>query len=147
MADSTRSVQLSDTVRRFLAAPRAAAVATVGADGAPHQALVWYGLEPGDRILVNSLVGRRWPADLRREGRAALAIANAHNELSWVGLATEIDSIDDDPERARADIVALAYRYQGQPTREYLAQYDDQRRVTFRLRITGVHDHLREPDI
>jgi PPOX class probable F420-dependent enzyme len=145
-ADGSRSTDLRDAVRRFLEAPRAAALATVGEDGAPHQALVWYRLEPGDLILVNSLVGRRWPAELRRTGRAALAIANARNELSWVGLATEVVSVDDDVDRARADIVALAYRYQGTPTPEYLAQFADQRRVTFRLRITAVHDHLRAPD-
>jgi PPOX class probable F420-dependent enzyme len=146
MTEPTEPCTLPDHVRRFLTAPRAAVVATVGVDGAPHQSLIWYRLEPDDRILVNSLVGRRWPADLRRTGRAALAVANTRNELSWVGLATELASIDDDPERARADIVALAYRYQGQPTAEYLAQYDDQQRVTFRLRVTAFHDHLRAPD-
>jgi PPOX class probable F420-dependent enzyme len=147
MAEAARSFVLADQVRRFLAPPRAAALATVGSDGAPHQAVVWYRLEPDDLVLVNSLVGRRWPAELQRTGRAALAVTNAHNELSWVGLAAELVSSDDDVERARADIVALAYRYQGQPTPAYLAQYADQRRITFRLRITGVHDHLRAPDV
>jgi hypothetical protein len=147
MPDRSEPIVLADRVRRFIAAPRAAALATVGLDGVPHQALIWYALEPGDRILVNSLVGRRWPAELRREGRAALAIANASNALSWVGLATEVDSIDDDPVRAHADIVALAYRYQGQPTPEYLAEFAHQQRITIRLRIVGVHDHLRAPDV
>jgi PPOX class probable F420-dependent enzyme len=147
MAEPVGSIALADHVRRFLTPPRAAALATVGADGAPHQAVVWYRLEPGDLLMVNSLVGRRWPAELQRTGRAALAVTNARNELSWVGIAAELVSVDDDVERARADIVALAYRYQGQPTPEYLAQYADQRRITFRLRITGVHDHLRAPDV
>ena len=147
MTNSSQPIVLADRVRRFIAAPRAAALATVGLDGAPHQALIWYALEPDDRILVNSLAGRRWPAELQRDGRASLAIANATNALSWVGLATEVDAIDDDRVRAHADIVALAYRYQGQPTPEYLAEFAHQQRVTIRMRIVGVHDHLRAPDV
>jgi PPOX class probable F420-dependent enzyme len=144
---SRPAATLSDRVRRFLAAPHTAALATVGADGAPHQTFIWYGLEPDGTILVNSLVGRRWPAELQRDGRAALAIANVQNQLSWVGLATEVASIDEDRERALADIIALAYRYQGQPTEAYLDEFRRQQRITFRMRITGIHDHLREPDL
>lgn len=138
---------LSELVRRFLAAPHTAALATVGADGAPHQTFIWFGLEPDDTILVNSLVGRRWPADLQQDGRAALAIANVANQLSWVGISAEVVSVDDDRERALADILALAHRYQEHPTQAYLDGFRSQHRITFRLRITRVHDHLRAPDL
>jgi len=146
MTDTIQPTLISERVRRFLAAPRTAALASAGADGAPHQTFIWYDLEPDDTILVNSLVGRRWPADLRRDGRAALAVADAANQLSWVGLSAAVVAIDDNRERARADIIGLAYRYQGQPTEAYLDQFRTQQRVTFRLRITGIHDHLRIVD-
>ena len=57
---------LPDHVRRFLAEPRYAAVATIDEDGAPRQAVVWFLLD-GDTIVVNSLDGRRWPTNLRRD--------------------------------------------------------------------------------
>ena len=139
---------ITEPVRRFLAAPRMAALATLGPDGAPHQTFIWYGLEPDGTILVNSLVGRRWPAELQRDGRAALAIANAEHRLSWVGLSAVVIAVDDDRERAVADIIALAHRYSdGRPTQASLDGFRSQRRISFRLRITAVHDHLRAPDI
>jgi len=141
------AVVLSERVRRFLEAPHHAALATLAADGTPHQTFIWYRLEADGTILVNSMVGRRWPAELRRDGRAALAIANTSNQLSWVGLTVEVISIDDDRARALDDIIGLAYRYQGAPTESYLAGFRSQQRITFRLRITAVHDHLREPDL
>lgn len=139
-------VTLPERVRRFVQAPRTAALATVGPDGAPHQTFIWYDLEPGDVILVNSLVGRRWPAELRRTGHAALAIANRRNELSWVGISARLLAIDEDRDRALADILALAHRYMEHPTKEYLDSFRPQQRITFRLAITGFHDHLRDPD-
>lgn len=144
---SVQAAALSERVRRFVAAPRTAALATVGPDGAPHQTFVWYALEPDDVILVNSLVGRRWPAELARDGRAALAIANVENQLSWVGLTAELVAVESDRERALADIIALAHRYQEHPTEAYLDGFRSQQRISFRLRITQFHDHLRAPDL
>ena len=59
---------LSKRARAFLAAPRFAAIATIDADGAPHQAVVWYLLR-GDELIVNSLVGRRYSSELGRNFR------------------------------------------------------------------------------
>jgi PPOX class probable F420-dependent enzyme len=147
IAEPAQPTVLTERIRRFLTAPHTAALATVGADGAPHQTFIWYGLEPDDTILVNSLVGRRWPAELQRDGRAALAIANVANQLSWVGVTARVIAVDDDRERALADILALAHRYQEHPTPEYLDGFRSQQRITLRLRITAVHDHLRAPDL
>lgn len=147
MTNQHPAVTLSDRVRRFLAGPRFAALSTVSGSGAPHQTFIWYRLEPDDTILVNSLVGRRWPAELRRDGRAALAIANPANGLSWVGLTVELDSVDDDPVRAVADILALAHRYEERPSEASLAAFGAQQRVSFRLRVVAVHDHLRAQDL
>ncbi len=67
---------LPDHVRRFLSQPRYAAVATIDEDGAPRQAVVWFLLD-GDTIVVNSLDGRRWPTNLRRDPRVSIAITDA----------------------------------------------------------------------
>jgi PPOX class probable F420-dependent enzyme len=138
---------LTERVRRFLEAPRYAAIATVGADGEPHQAFAWYRLEPDGSLLLNSRVGRRWPTDLLRDGRVALAIADAEDQLHWVGISGIVTAVDDDLERARDDIVALAYRYaavEGDPDPDDIATFRSQSRVTFRIGITGIHDHLEE---
>lgn len=138
-------VDLPERVRDFLAGPHYAALATVGSDGAPHQAFIWYRLDEDDAIVVNSREGRRWPADLRRDGRVALAIADVQDQNRWVGLSAEVEAIDDDTDRARDEIVGLAYRYapvEGDPDPESLADFRRQARVTFRLRITAVHAHF-----
>jgi PPOX class probable F420-dependent enzyme len=141
------SDHLTERVWRFLEAPRYAAIATAGADGAPHQTFAWYRLDPDGSILLNSRAGRRWPTDLRRDGRVSLAIADAEDQLCWVGVSGVVTEIDDDVERARDDIVALAHRYaavEGGPKPSTIAKFRTQARVTFRVRITGIHDHLEE---
>ena len=56
-----------------------------------------------------------------------------------------VDEVVDDVERARDDIVALAHRYRPEgPTEASVATFRSQPRVTFLVRITGVHDHLED---
>ena len=137
---------LPDRVRDFIAEKdRFAVIATVDADGAPRQTLTWFTLTADDHIHVNSRWGRRWPANLERDRRAALAIVDDADPYRWVGLTAELEAIDDDVERAREDIVALAHRYHPEgPDPDDIAAYRTQPRVIFRLRITGVHDHLED---
>ncbi|HET7703950.1 MAG TPA: TIGR03618 family F420-dependent PPOX class oxidoreductase [Candidatus Limnocylindrales bacterium] len=138
--DGTAVAPLSPRVRAFLTAPHFLALASVDPDGAPRQALIWYDLD-GDDLLVNSRTDRRWPRNLRRDGRVALAIFDATNPLRWVGIRAVVRSIDDDPERALGDIQALARRYHpADPARQL--QFAGQSRVTFRLEIREVHEHL-----
>jgi PPOX class probable F420-dependent enzyme len=134
---------LSDRVRAFLDQPLYPSLATVGSDGAPHQAVIWYRLEADDRILVNSRNPRRWPGDLRRDGRASLAVTSLEDPFNWVGLQTVVEEIIDDVATAREDIVALAVRY-GKADEGTVARFRSQERISFRLRIVAVHDHLEE---
>jgi PPOX class probable F420-dependent enzyme len=138
------AVALDDRQRAYLDRRLFAALATVDPDGSPRQAVIWYRLEPDDRILLNSRDGRRWPANLRRDGRVALAITDIDDGERWLGITGRVESIDDDVERARDDIVALAYRYRQEPTPESLATFRSQNRITFRIAIDGVHDHLED---
>ncbi len=134
---------LSDRVRSFLAQPLYPSLATAGPDGEPHQAVIWYRLEPDDRILINSRSGRRWPNELLRDGRASLAVTDLEDPFSWVGLQVVVEQVGDDVETAREDIVALAVRYDENDD-ESVANFRSQARVSFRLRIVAVHDHLEE---
>ena len=133
-------------VHAFLAAPgRFATLATLDPDGAPRQALVWYRLDPDGMLMINSADGRRWPANMRRDARVALAIAAAGDGYRWLGLEAKVAEIVDDQGVAQADIADLARRYHADDPAEVeasLARFQAQRRVTFRLRITSFHDHL-----
>lgn len=132
---------LTARIRAFLAEPNYATLATAGADGEPHQALIWYRLDPDDRILVNSRSPRRWPTDLQRDERCSLAVTDIHDPMRWVGLQAVVEAVIDDVEQARDDIVALAVRY-GDASEATVAGFRSQPRISFRLRITGAHDHL-----
>ena len=137
---------LPDRVRAFIAAPgRFATLATLDPGGAPRQAIVWYRLDPDGLLMINSADGRRWPANMRHDPRVALAIATAGDGYRWVGLDAEVAEIVDDQAIAQADIADLARRYYADDPAEVdasLADFQAQRRVTFRLRITALHDHL-----
>ena len=138
------TVTLTPAQAEFLAGRHFATVATLDDDGSPRQAVVWYRLEADGRILLNSRQPRRWPRNLLRDGRVAIAIPDVADGLRWLGFTGVVDEVNEDVAQAREDIVALAYRYSGDgrvdPEEE--ATFRSQPRVTFLVRITGVHDHL-----
>lgn len=132
-------------VRRFLTEPRYASVATVDEDGAPRQAVVWFLLD-GDTIVVNSREGRRWPTNLRRDPRTSIAVTDARRQ-SWVGLTGTVEIVDDQPQ-AQADIAAMARRYHVDDAAAAEAvirdRFTKQRRVSFRIHVDGIHDHIED---
>ena len=135
---------LNPRVRAFLDADRFAAIATVDADGGPRQAVVWYTLD-GDDIILNSAVGRRWPANLVRDGRISLAVADGTDGYRWVGITGTIEVVDDQP-TAQADIAAMARRYHADEPDEAEAmirdRFEQQTRISFRVHPDAVHEHL-----
>jgi PPOX class probable F420-dependent enzyme len=139
--DVAASTVLTERIRAFLAEPNYATLATVGADGEPHQAVIWFRLDGDGSILVNSRAGRRWPAELQGDRRCALAVTDRNDPFKWVGLQAIVESVVDDVEVARADIVALSVHY-GEFSPESAARFRSQARISFRLRVVGAHDHL-----
>lgn len=135
------AVPVPEPIRRFLLEPRVASVGTTGEDGTPHQAVAWYRLDPDDRLLLNSRLLRRWPADLSRDGRVSLTVIDDKDSLRWVGLSGVVETIIDDVESARDDICALAARYRDD-RRDRLAAFRTQARISFRIRIIAIYDHL-----
>ncbi len=139
--DLPPAAALPDHVRAFLDQQLYPTIATVGADGTPHQAVIWYRLEPDGRLLVNSRAPGRWPDELRRNGRVSLAFTDLEDPMRWVGVQAVVESVIDDVAVAREDIVELAERYE-EDDEESVASFRTQERVSFLLRITAVHDHL-----
>ncbi|HEX2625888.1 MAG TPA: pyridoxamine 5'-phosphate oxidase family protein [Candidatus Limnocylindrales bacterium] len=141
--DTKPAVEIPQRVREFLAQPLYPTLATSGADGTPHQAVIWYRLQPDGRILVNSRSPRRWPDELRAAGRGSLAFTDHQDPMRWVGAQVEVDEVVDDVAAAREDIVALAEHYD-EADEDSVAAFRSQPRISFYLRITGLHDHLSD---
>jgi PPOX class probable F420-dependent enzyme len=136
---------ITSAIRALLDRPIVATLASIDEDGRPRQAVIWYRLDGDDRILVNSLAGRRWPTNLLRDGRASLAVTDPDDPYAWIGIDATVNQVVDDVEVARDDIVALAHRYHdNQPEAGMIRRFRSQQRLSFRLAIDAVHDHLED---
>jgi PPOX class probable F420-dependent enzyme len=138
------STTLSERVRAFLDANRFATIATTDPDGSPRQAVIWYRLD-GDEIVLNSLVGRRWPSNLVRDPRISVAVGDQADGYRWVGLTGRVTVVEDQP-TAQADIAEMARRYHADDPAEaeqlIRDRFERQPRVSFRVSIDAVHPHL-----
>ena len=135
---------LPERIRTFLDANRFASLATVDPDGRPRQAVIWYRLDSDD-IIVNSKAGRRWPSNLERDPRVSISVGDHADGYRWVGLSGTATLIDDQP-TAQADIAEMARRYHAddpaKAERLIHNQFEKQHRVSFRIAVSAVHDHL-----
>ncbi len=138
------TVALTDAIRAFLGSGlRFATIATIDPDGGPRQAVIWYALD-GDDLIINSAVGRRWPANLVRDPRISLAVTDAGDGYRWVGLTGIAEPVTDQP-TAQADIAAMARRYHadepGKAERLIRDRFERQERISFRVHASTIHDH------
>jgi PPOX class probable F420-dependent enzyme len=144
MTSDLRPSTLTPRVRAFLEAPRFASIATIDPDGMPRQSVVWYLLE-GDTLVINSKVGRRWPANLQRDPRIAVSVVDEEDGYNWIGLTGAVEVVDDQ-EQAQADIAAMARRYYpDDPAHaEDLIErsFRPARRISFRIAIRDLHARL-----
>jgi PPOX class probable F420-dependent enzyme len=137
-AGNTGDAALSARALAFLEPARFAALATVNADGSPHQTVIWYLLRDG-QLVINSLVGRRWPSNLRRDPRFSLLIEDGLDYVALSGTVVEEPSA----EQAQHDIAAMARRYNTPDDAERMIEtrFRPQRRVSFVLRPTRTNEH------
>ena len=126
---------LTDDLREWLTAKlRYPVLAVLTADGSPNQSVMWFDVDPErpDTILMNTKIGRAKDRYLRNDPRVSLCFEDA---LQWVALQGRIE-LDDDRERALADIMAMARRYGSSPE-----QFIGQERVTIRMHVEKVIRH------
>lgn len=97
---------IADNVCRFVAEQRFAVLATINADGAPQQTVMWYLLD-GDEVVINTAAGRVKDANLRRDPRVSVCIEDGY---TYVTLSGQARLVEDQP-TAQADIRRLASRY------------------------------------
>jgi PPOX class probable F420-dependent enzyme len=133
-------VRLEGWARQVLERPGLFGVlATVGRDGSPLQAVVWYTLRD-DAILVNSRPERAWPSNLRRDPRFSLMVEDGYD---WVSVGGRAERLSDHAQ-AVEDIVAMARRYHAtEPARmeRTIAKFRGQARESFLLRVEHVAEH------
>lgn len=136
-------VALEPNVRSFLSNPvRYATIATINADGSPHQIVIWFLLrhddQRGDYLVVNSRRGRRWPANLMRDGRANLAIYEAEDAVTIeCRVAATYEG-----EEAQQDIAEMARRYDSPEDAQLeMARFRTEERVSFILEPTRALAH------
>ena len=137
MTDPALTIErvMSDELREWLTAElRYPILAALTTEGAPSQSVMWFALDPDqpDTILMNTKLGRAKDRYLRHDPRVSLCF---EDELTWVALRGRVE-LDDDRERALADIQRLAVRYGDPPSR-----FDGQQRVTIRMRVEKVIRH------
>jgi PPOX class probable F420-dependent enzyme len=126
---------VSEELRDWLTSKlRYPVLAVLTTDGSPSQSVMWFDLDPDQpaTILMNTKVGRAKDRYLRRDPRVSLCFEDG---LSWVALRGRVE-LDDDRERALADIQRLAVRYGDDPH-----DFDGQLRVTIRMRVEKVIRH------
>jgi PPOX class probable F420-dependent enzyme len=131
----TISPVLPDDLRQWLTARlRYPVMAVITPDGTPNQSVMWFDLDPqrDDTILLNTKMGRAKERYLRANPRVSLCF---EDELFWVAVQGTVE-LDDDRERALADIKALARHYASDPE-----AFNGQQRVTVRLRVKKVVRH------
>jgi PPOX class probable F420-dependent enzyme len=130
-------VELTPAIREFLAAPRFAVLATIGAGGAPQQSVMWYELA-GDEILMNTKRGRFKQRDIARDPRISLCVEDGYR---FVALSGRITRTIDDQDVARADILRLGVRYDGRPEadRQMRELWSKQERITYFMTVEHVH--------
>jgi PPOX class probable F420-dependent enzyme len=137
MTDPALTIErvLSDELRTWLMAElRYPVLAVLTDEGAPSQSVMWFDLDPDepDTILMNTKVGRAKERYLRRDPRVSVCF---EERLTWVALRGRAE-LDDDRQRALADIQALAVRYGDDPH-----DFDGQQRVTIRILVEKVIRH------
>src|SRR3989442_14676276 len=108
------TVPVPPDVDEFLSRPNPAVVATLRPDGSPHTVPTWYDWDQG-LVLLNMDESRLRLRFLRRDPRAALTVLDDDSWYRHVSLLGRVVRIEDDPDLA--DIDRLAVRYTGKPVR------------------------------
>ena len=126
----------TDPVRELIKARNFCHVSTLNENGSIHSTLVWADVD-GDHVVLNSAQGRRWPENVKRDGRATLLIANAENPYEYVRIAGRLDEATE--EGAMDVINALTKKYTGAD--EYPSLQPGEVRVTLKLAPERVTHH------
>lgn len=88
----------------FLGEERTCRVATVGADGAPHNSPLWFVWDGASLWLTSLVKSQRW-TDLMRDGRVSIVVDGGrdYGELRGAELLGTVEPVGDVPRTATPD--------------------------------------------
>ena len=104
------TVKLEGREREIVAAPNYAVASIPRSDGTVQSVVVWADVD-GEQILLNSAIGRHWPANLKRAGRATVLVIADNDPYEWVAVEGEL--VEATTDGADDDIDRLAKKYLG----------------------------------
>jgi PPOX class probable F420-dependent enzyme len=103
-------------------------VATTRTDGTIHTIVAWIGLDDDGLILLNSVEGRDWLANLRRTEAATVTVVDLQNPGEFASIQARLVRTSHDD--AVAVINSLSNKILGM---DYPLLRDDEQRVAVRL--------------
>jgi PPOX class probable F420-dependent enzyme len=103
--------KLTEKAVELITKPNFAYIATVKEDGSPHVSPVWIDLS-GDKILVNTALGRVKEKNVRRDPRVAISVGDKDNQYDKVDIGGRVVEFIEGEEADRS-IDALAKKYLG----------------------------------
>lgn len=115
---------------RFLDRPRIAILGTINSDGTPHMTPVWYFTDK-DKIFVTTSEGRVKAANLRRDPRATLLVANA--STTKVIIAHGTAEVYEDHGAQRTRFLAELYIDDPKERKKFLDSMDLSKRLTIKI--------------
>jgi len=114
--------------------PAFAQLATVNADGSPQVTPVWVDFD-GTHLIVNTARGRKKTANLERNPRVALAIADPANPYRYLGIQGRVAEMTENG--ADAHIDKMAKKYMGKD--KYPWRSPDEKRIIVKISPDKVH--------
>jgi len=128
------SERIEGRVEEIVAAPNYATVSIPRADGSVQSVVAWADAEDGN-VTLNSAIGRAWPANLRKAGRATVTILADSNPYEWVAIEAKLAEATTDG--ADAHIDSLAHKYLGVDSYPY--RQPDEKRIKLTLSPERIH--------
>ena len=122
---------LPEDLRRFLAEPNPAVMATLRKDGQPVTVATWYVFD-GERILVNLDEARKRLEHLRKDPRVSLTVLAAASWYTHVSVQGRVSELVDDVDLTDIDRIARHYTGDAYPVR-------DRKRVSAWIEIDSYH--------
>lgn len=106
-------IELPAEVRRLIASPGRAHIATLLPDGSPHSVPAWVGLE-GDQIAFQTPPDSRKARNLEHDPRVAISITDRNDDFSMAVVRGRVVKRLEG-EEAMAVVDRLSLKYTGQP--------------------------------
>ncbi len=121
-----------ERIQRYLGTKEVVALATLGADGAPHGMAMWF-LHTPDAILMLTVADLQKVRDLRRDPRVAVVAESVvDGGPHGVSVRGRAEILDDSPER-RTFVEAILAKYHPRLERLWGARAMPSNRIMFKI--------------